>query len=262
MKRRLVAIMAGLLSLPFLGVCGEEVRPLDVYILAGQSNMVGMRSVIDDAPAGWMQADPDFLFFDKGQWVPAVPGKTEPKGFGPEISFGRTLRAMGHPPLGIIKLSRGATTLAEHWHPGPEPGDLLKLLENRIRAAQNSRPLNFRGIIWMQGESDADSPEKAGAYAENLAAFIAAVREMVGDESLPFYCGRVNPPAEKFPGVETVRKSQELCPVENYYMINCDDLKKVPDNLHYSTEGIIEVGQRFAEAVAKHSPELLGPSSP
>ena len=244
-------------SIPPVGLREKKEKPLDVYILAGQSNMVGMRSEIEKVPADWMQPDYGILFFDNGNWIPAIPGKTEPKGFGPEISFGQTLRKLGHPPLGIIKASRGATALAEHWNAGPEKGELLKFLENQIRSAKMSRPLKFRGIIWMQGESDADSPAKAQAYAENLTAFISAVREIVGDDALPFYCGRVNPPADKFPEVETVRRSQETCPAENYFLINCDDLQKVPDNLHYNTEGILEAGKRFAEAVARQSPELL-----
>jgi hypothetical protein len=255
--KRSVATLAGLLLFPVLGFSEEGNAPLDVYILAGQSNMVGMRSEIEKVPAEWMQEDPGFLFFDKGQWIPAIPGTTEPKGFGPEISFGQTLRKKGHPPLGIIKASRGATTLAEHWNAGPEKGILVKFLEDQIRSAQASRPLKFRGIIWMQGESDAETPARAQAYGENLAAFISTIREIVGDDTLPFYCGRVNPPADKFPEVETVRRSQETCPAENFILIDCDDLQKVPDNLHYNTEGIIEAGKRFAEAVARHLPQLI-----
>ena len=58
--------------------------------------------------------------------------------------------------------------------------------------------------------------------------------------------GRINPPIEKFPYVDIVRKAQKRCSHPNYAWVDCDDLSK-GDVTHYDTAGVVELGKRFAE---------------
>ncbi|MCB0221709.1 MAG: hypothetical protein KDH09_18575, partial [Chrysiogenetes bacterium] len=67
---------------------------MDVYILAGQSNMEG-RAHRKDLPQELARPRPDILYFCGDTWEPLAPGGSRkppsPDGFGPEITFGRTL---------------------------------------------------------------------------------------------------------------------------------------------------------------------------
>jgi hypothetical protein len=48
-----------------------------------------------------------------------------------------------------------------------------------------------------------------------------------------------------------VREAQETLKRSGYAWIDCDDLDKHSDNLHYNTKGQIELGRRFAAAMVK-----------
>jgi hypothetical protein len=64
-----------------------------------------------------------------------------------------------------------------------------------------------------------------------------------------FVAGRINPPDSKNPeAVQAVRRAQAEAQIEGYAWVDCDDLSKVSDRLHYDTRGIEELGQRMARA--------------
>lgn len=250
-------LLSTLLALLTLGGVVQAEAPLKVFVLAGQSNMVGMRALEGDLPDELRGEVSPALFFDGEKWIPLAAGKTEEKGFGPEISFAKKLLAGRSEPIGIIKLSKGGSMLATHWHPTKQGDSLYKQLLAKVAAAKNSRPIEIVGMLWMQGESDAVNENRAGRYADNLKIFIDSLRAEFGSPNMVFIAGRVNPPQDKFPEAETVRKAQEQCAVANYVYIDCDDLEKGPDNLHYNTKGYVEMGNRFAEAALKKG--LPGP---
>jgi hypothetical protein len=102
-------------------------------------------------------------------------------------------------------------------------------------------------MLWMQGERDARTQEAAQAYGVKLRELVLAIRKDVGRDDLPFLCGQVNPP---YPYAETVRLAQASLPstVRRTILIRTEGLEKNSDNLHYSTEGQIELGRRFAAA--------------
>lgn len=237
------------------GTTHAEEKPLKVFVLAGQSNMVGMRALEEELPDDLKGEVNNALFFDGEKWVPLAVGKTEEKGFGPEISFAKKLHAAGVGPIGIVKLSKGGSMLATHWHPTKQGDSLYKQLLAKVQAAKASRPIEIVGMLWMQGESDAVNENRSGRYADNLNILIDSLRAEFGSPNMVFIAGRVNPPLDKFPEAETVRKAQEQCAVAGYAYIDCDDLEKGPDNLHYNTRGYVEMGNRFADAILKK--ELL-----
>jgi len=236
-----------------------EEKPLKVFICGGQSNMVGKRSLLRDTPEELKEAQAN-LFFDKaeGSWVPLKPGASEPQGYGPEITFARAMaKALGE-PVGIIKHSQGGTGLRVMWNPArsngkssPVPGKLYKELLEQVQKAKATRPVEIVGMIWMQGEQDAKNESDASAYGEHLKALITHARKDFGAPDMAFVAGRITPMDERFPYVEVVRKAQENCDTPRYGWIDCDALPKGPDGVHYSTGGIILMGESFAAAMEK-----------
>ena len=231
----------------FIHVANAKEKPLKVFICAGQSNMVGSRSIESKLPNDLQSAQKN-LFFDRNSWIALAPGKTEKKGFGPEISFAQKMCGQLNEPIGIIKHSVGGTDLAKRWSPKNKKS-LYASLVKKVKEAQKSKNIEIVGMLWMQGERDSKSSDMANAYANNLNNFIKALRKDFNSPNMYFVVGRVNPPKGKFPFVEIVRKAQEECKEENYAFIDCDTLEKGNDNVHYSTKGIIAMGQKFAETM-------------
>jgi hypothetical protein len=229
-------------------------KPLKVFVLAGQSNMVGTRSDLNLLPSDLKKADPGRLFFDGQSWVEMAPGVTEPKGgFGPEYTFAQAMQQALGEPVGIIKHSKGGATLAEHWHPlrSRAENSLYGQLLEKVRLARAARPVVILGVLWMQGESDGVNPQRAGVYRDNLRLLIEQCRLEWDNPDLFFICGRVNSPVDRYPETPTVRNAQESLQMKGYRMIDLDDLPKVADGLHYNTAGILEMGCRFAGAMQK-----------
>ncbi|MCJ8203578.1 sialate O-acetylesterase [Pseudomonas sp. RGM2987] len=220
--------------------------PLPVYLLLGQSNMVGMRSDAEKLPGPMKRAQNNALFFKAGKWAPLAPGVSEVKGFGPEISFAQSMKGSGK--FGIIKVSAGATTLFKEWN--PNIGDSLygKTLD-LVQEAKRTRSIKIAGVLWMQGESDGATQEMADSYESNLKTLLSSLRSDLNEPHLPIAACRVTAPSTQFPFIETVRKAQESVQEPGYTWFNCDNLTKGPDNLHYDTQGQIALGQLFAEAL-------------
>lgn len=255
MKTNLLRLVSALAIILLSGrAAAAQEAPLKVIVMAGQSNMVGMRGVIEELPPELKGPIPNVLFFDGQNWIPLEAGKTEAKGFGPEIAFVKNFQARINEPVGIIKHSKGGSILASNWSPKSKQLNLYFQLLEKVKAAKQSRPIEIIGTVWMQGESDAVNEHRANAYAGNLAFLISCLRREFQSPDMWFVCGRVNPPVEKYPLTDVVRKAQETCDVPRYAYVNCDDLPKGPDNLHYNTAGLVELGRRFAEAAGKFLP--------
>ena len=121
-----------------------------------------------------------------------------------------------------------------------------------VEDAGKKKKIEIVGMLWMQGESDA-KPQFASAYGENLKNFIETVRKDFENPDLFFVAGRINPTKQNYDQklVRIVRTAQESCPLEGYAWVDCDDLTKVGDNVHYDTEGLVELGYRMADTMMK-----------
>ena len=229
--------------------------PLKVFVCAGQSNMVGKRSQARRLPDALRGEAQGILVFDakSRKWTPMQPPR---RGFGPEVSFAHAMYEELDEPVGIIKCSRGGTSLAADWNPAT-PGPLYTRLKETVKAAQGTRSIEIVGMLWMQGEKDSKNREFAPQYAELLPRLTADLRQCFANEEMPFVAGRVNPPEEKFPYVEAVRKAQEQCAADSYVWVNCDGLTKQGDDLHYDTKGQVELGLLFAGAMQRLMAEGL-----
>jgi len=242
---------------------GVECKPrLWVYILAGQSNMVGLGRNHELSAADATRVPNLHIFYDDSihpndntlRWMPLAPGfgVTE-QGFGPELSFGRALHE--HWPdrqIALIKVAEGATDLEEHWRaPG---GRLYQLLLGHVREEMASLTQVWRpqivGMLWMQGESDASSSGPANAYERNLTEFFNTLRADLELPLMPVVAALISP-TFGWPEAETVRSAtQDVADgVGEIEVVETADLPMhVDDPPHYNSAGTLTLGRRFAAA--------------
>ncbi|PNW81137.1 hypothetical protein CHLRE_07g344000v5 [Chlamydomonas reinhardtii] len=163
---------------------------LDIWIIAGQSNAVG-ENMQGSRPACCSPVPGKLLTFNLGnnptnQWRDATPcvgcisRGANPAFYdscGPDLGFGRVLLQLGvSGRVGFVPTAAGGTNLADMWCPGcPLYKDMAQTVVRAMRAAgPNAR---LRGMLWVQGESDANNDWNAAAYGARFAAFLAAVRQ-------------------------------------------------------------------------------------
>jgi hypothetical protein len=240
---------------------------VQVYLLAGQSNMDGAGEVIS-LPADLRVAQEDVWIYWSGipTWRGLVPSSNWTTGwgtyFGPEVTFGRTLAdASDGTQIALIKHAVGGTALSDFWYPGesaedPSRGAGYTQFTDTVTAALSDLEAleltpEIAGMIWMQGESDAFDVASAEAYQSRMTAFIRRVREDVATPSLPFSMGLID--CESMcPYRDTIRAAQTAVASADLWVstIETDDVGSyVHDPIHYHGIGQRVMGQRFAQAL-------------
>lgn len=253
------AVTATIIGLGMLGCAANTVavddRPI-VLILAGQSNMVGHGRMQDIADDGII-APPNVRFFSGREET----SLTERSGFGPELSLAEECAsAAPGREIVLVKYAIGTTSLLD-WAPDWD-ADRARITGNAHRGALylqlmaiiDEMPLEgarFAGVLWMQGERDARIEAAGKEYYDNIRNLIGAFREDLNRQDLPFLMGKVNPPPQRYPARDIVRLAQERIAADlpNVYLIETDDLSKRDDALHYDSEGLLELGRRFARTL-------------
>lgn len=259
---RLAFAVVGLL--PIVTHAADQ-EPVDVVLMAGQSNMFG-NVPIASLPPEFKNPPAAVALIFNGKPSGIGGGKT----FGPEVSFAAIVAA-ARPKANVLLVKRamGGTSLAG-WAPQRDParlaskydtaaGPLYRTLLDEFSAAVKNRPYRLTAILWMQGESDTRYPALGPNYFENFKTLITAFRRDLKAPDLPFFFGRVNMPADaleddkktiKFPYIQQVRAAQERAAREipGVHLIETDDLGKQSDRIHYDAAGQITLGRRFAEA--------------
>lgn len=260
--------------------CTATPGPLQVLVVAGQSNVLNWHAAADALPADPIDSTIAFYHLsgappDRGfdtpvnassgrVWSTLGPQVQEPfvryerHFFGPEITLARTLvRQPGSGRIAVIKIGYFGTNLAHDWRPGAAEGNRLyaQLLVEVSHALalldKEGLAPRLAGFFWMQGETDAARIEHARAYAGNLASFVAALREDLKSPALPFVLGRIGPPpARGYPHQTLVRDAQASIPdkVARVAWVDTDDLPRETDGIHLVATGVMELGIRWAHA--------------
>ena len=228
----------------------SEEPALDVVVFAGQSNMEGRDTAPKHLPARDKRGLEGTLVFDGEKWEPY----TLHAGFGPELGFALQFKRVTGRPIGIIKLSKGGTSLQDEWSPGKRKG-LYQSLVQVVERAQDQRKIRIIGMAWLQGEADARSSRAAKSYSRNLKALVRAAQKDFLAESALFIAGRVNPDLPPYSSVDVVRLGIERCGAKRYSWITCDNLSKNSDRLHYTSSAAVEIGRRMADELCSHMGE-------
>ncbi len=211
-------------------------------------------------------------------------GQESGRRFGPELALGYDLQRRLGSSIALIKYARGSTSIAPSvdqtnniWRDfDPSDGGRLNQydkLVSTIQAAVNSLPtgqvLKIRGVIWMQGESDATAAN-APSYQANLTELISTLRTDIGSiaaasggkmnksaaswSELDVFVGTIQNSGANYQTVINAQNSVAAADA-NVFTVNGTSGLSVMTNddwngsgIHYDTAGQVLLGERFADA--------------
>ncbi|KAI9314323.1 SGNH hydrolase-type esterase domain-containing protein [Dichotomocladium elegans] len=273
----------------------------DVWVMAGQSNMRGNGFYLDP----WTSPVTDYvdtvaahihLFNSNESWTVlgsepthrlaesirqvdhvlpdpsvSIADYTAFRGYSLGSSFAVTYsKKMKRIPMGLIVSSHGGTTL-DQWSPQlldatPDASNatLFGAMLARIAKQENQ----VAGVLWYQGESDADQYALAINYAAKFKSFIIETRARLGNDRLPFIyvqLGRVLGPVTGDEGITAVREAQrkindgwDSARIRAVAAVDLD----LDDYTHLSAQAQKIVGKRLAMAAVHSLDSRAGTSSP
>ena len=241
----------------------EGATHLDLWLLCWQSNMKG-RDVMPEEPKN----DPRIVMMHlrDDQWYLARhplhltgDAKTfqghDNAGVGPGLAFAEVLAAQDKTAvIGLVPCAVGGSSI-KLWQKG------AKLYEEAIRRAklalQTTAPVKarIRGVIWLQGEANAN-PQELPLHAERLRAMIEALRTDLALPELPFIACTIGEmkPEPLLTNLKAMNEIQLALPksVPHTACVDARDLKThIGDAVHFDTAAQNEIGRRFAQKWAE-----------
>lgn len=218
-----------------------------IVIVAGQSNMVGYRTSLQDLAPRWRKPLPECFYWEGSRWIPLQANKLNQKSaFGPELSIAQFLSETDGAPIGIVKVAKNGSYLERNWSP-LKKNKLFDKLIGQTQAALASGPSHLCGLIWLQGEADSIDQQDAVQYRKRFTTLIKQLRISLSAPKLPVVAGIVNPVTEKCQYRNRVRRALAQAPLENYSTVGFDDLPLLPDQLHLTPNSLGKLGKRFAK---------------
>lgn len=272
-----ILLLTATLFVLLSAIVEKEYEEIPVFVIAGQSNAVGYGATWQELPADLKQPSAKAMFWylqgspqrpraSKG-WVNLAGAEHKALSvLGSELSIGRTASAELGSRVAIIKVAFNGTALAlvdsMDWNV-QSSNELFAQLLHQIHEALSQLPNNTKGILagffWIQGESDAKSnnaqPDMSLLYRQNLEALIKKVRKEFNKTDLPVVIARIAVPevdarGRYFGHRDIIRGAQQAVAEADrrIALISTDDLEKQNDQLHYTSQGQLEMGQRLFEA--------------
>lgn len=224
-----------------------------LFLLIGQSNMAG-RGIVDKEDK---TPHPRVVTRNKeGQWAPAVdPIHFDKLAAG--VGLGRTFGieiAEANPGItvGLIPCAVGGSPI-DTWKPGvfyaatkSHPWD------DAIKRAKLALPAGeLKGILWHQGESDANA-KLADGYEAKLHDLIKRLRTELNAPDVPFIAGQLGqfPDSPWDDAKKRVDKAHQDLParVKQTAFVHSDGLKHKGDKVHFDAASYREFGKRYAAA--------------
>ena len=221
----------------------------DLYLLAGQSNMVGRAPLVDPAPPDArvrMLSPEDVWMVARDPIHEALPRDGRVVGIGLGLPFAKERVRRTGVPVGLVPCAVGGTSLAQ-WSPDLRSQLRRSLYGNFLARARLAGVA--KAILWYQGEADASAMDTAGAYGERFQALVRAMRADLGQPQLPFYYAQLSRyvVGKGNQGWDTVREAQRLAEaaIQPGGMVATIDLT-LTDPIHLDRESLEKVGKRFA----------------
>ena len=193
--------------------------------------------------------------------------------FGVEITFAREMKKMyPNENIAIIKYSRGGTSIHIDaagpfgcWDPDFTSGTGINQYDHFLATVNNAFTIKDidgdgetdelipSGILWMQGESDAYTPEIANLYLFNLKRLTDLMRAAFLVDDLPVVIGRISDSGNDTDGkvwdcgnIVRWQQAKFVNQDGNAALITTTDNYGYSDKWHYDTEGYIDFGKQFA----------------
>ena len=232
-----------------------------VIIIAGQSNALGISPVKDLSEEKQREYKTKIYFntntphpFSK-KWLNVRPGfgYARDELFGLELPVASYLENVNEEYV-IVKYASDGTCLYEKWSKQKNGDDWLGLtqtLQEAIEALQaEGKKIEFTGLLWQQGCSDAIAQEKAEKYEDNLKFFISAIRALT-DEKMPVAIGSVHPvhPIMKYATQVIEAQKKTANDLEKVYFVSTDGIEEVFDGWHYTADCEWKLGERLIKVI-------------
>jgi len=255
----------------------------DVWILAGQSNMQGVGNLCD-APEPhpwvrcfsmadeWRRAEEPLHYLAEAVDVvhngygvgPNRPPRAKLerdrrallKGVSPGLAFGVEMVRRTGVPQGLIACAHGGTSMTQ-WSPALRDKGGASFYGAMLRRYRKlGQPV--AGVLWYQGESDADL-EASPKYTDRMVELVAAVRRDTGLPGLPWYIVQLgrHTSTEHSLAWNSIQEQQRKLPevIRNLDVAPAVDLE-LDDGIHISGRGQQILGKRLARLACK-SPGIV-----
>lgn len=249
---------------------------LQLFILAGQSNMSGMGAIPESgkAPESGKESHPNvYVFGNDYRWKPGREPVDDPSnqvdpvsidltaGVGPALSFASTVLAkQPNAAIGLIPCAKGGSLISE-WRRSLSDTTLYGSCLKRIRAA--SAMGKIAGILYFQGEIDAVDPKEhpdrtflPNQWASEFTTLVKDWRQDLGHPQLPIVFAQIGTHADptRFKHWDQVKAQQRSVRLPFSAMITTDDLA-LQDYAHFTTDSYRVIGQRFGQAYLSLPPQ-------
>lgn len=198
--------------------------------------------------------------------------------FGPEFTFGIEIAKLFRGKnIAIIKYSRGGSSIDIRaagvfgcWDPDYNKGNGINQYDHFLATLRNAFSVKDidgdgeedvlipSGIVWMQGESDANLLRTAVVYKKNLKRLMDLIRAALRVDDLPVVIGRISDSHTGKNDCNKVWKYGDIVRAEQENFVKSDvnaaivrttDNYKYSDHWHYDTAGYLDLGKQFANAM-------------
>ena len=264
MIKKVLVILSAMLM---LASCGK--KQYDVYLFIGQSNMAGRGDMFpEDTLSAIKHA---YILDGNDEIIPAkaplniystIRKRANMQKINPAYSFARTVTKKSKNDILLVVNARGGSSLDQWLKNAPRDtfsvrrgqddqewdGKLMpSFYDEAVRRAKIAMEHGrLKAIIWHQGCSDS-GPQLVRTYMDRLEQFVSDLREDLGvGVEVPFIAGEIphcfSGSRLLNPMIQTIEEhipnsawvSAEGCPCNN-------------DNLHFSRECQMILGERYAE---------------
>jgi hypothetical protein len=218
----------------------SESPPNQVFILAGQSNMLGRGLPLSQGTP----SNSRLWNWRGGFWRVAsdpLGTPTDPEnGIGPGMTFGTgLLAAEPGTKIGLVQCAVGSTGISD-WQPDEGP------FQSCVRQAAATGGV-VTGFLFLQGERDAQQKGLAQKWAAKFRAMLEGFRAIFGD--IPAVVAKIpdiSAPGHKY--TQLVQDQQDLAATENtnVQVFPTADLALDADGLHFTVQSYKDLGSRFA----------------
>lgn len=196
--------------------------------------------------------------------------------FGLELSFAKKMKELyPNEKIAIIKYSKSGSSIdslaARHfgsWDPDYVGKTGINQYDHYLNTITNALDIDDidkngkidklipSGILWMQGESDANDEEVALRYFDNLKNLMNLMRASLLKDDLPIVIGKISDSGNNEDGKvwkygELVQFAQEKYALtdKNAIVVRSTISYEYSDKHHYDSKGYIDLGEKFAEAI-------------
>lgn len=198
--------------------------------------------------------------------------------FGPELSFGKKMaELLPGKKIAIVKYAKGGSSIElgaspwGTWNPDFSDGNGINQWDHFLATARGSLTspdvnddgktdlLIPSGIVWMQGESDANhSQATAQKYGANLHRLMDLIRATLRTDDLPVVIGKIadsgmdEEDGKMMDHIEIVHQAQaDFVKNDGHaaFVTSTENYSFLEDKWHYTSQDYLDLGEQFATAL-------------